>query len=481
MNNKEIRIGALLVLDTIFFLLEAIIGYSVQSLALIADSFHMLNDIISLIIALWAVRVKNLKPADAKYTYGWQRAEILGALINAVFLIALCFTIIMDAIQRFFSPTEISNPKLILVVGIAGLLSNGIGLVLFHEHGHSHSHGGSSSVGGQSHSHATIDEANIGIDDNEETPLIKNGNNQNIHNTLRSSPSEVFDYFPDNVVERYNSASISVNNESNHSHSHDIKTTNQHTKQDNTKKRKSMNMEGVFLHVLGDALGNVGVIITALIIWKTNYWWKFYSDPITSLVITLIIFNSALPLCIKSSKILLQATPPYINSDEIVKEIKDLPLVKNIHDFHVWNLNEDILIASLHIELTANCEINLPNNNTTNTTKDSNNNQSINNQNDSQESIDSSNDETTMQIDRKLFLIVVSQVRDILHKFGVHSVTIQPEFPSTKKSNNQSNKKNKKDKHTNNNSNDESNTFGNTSKSICLVDGYTNCDTESCH
>lgn len=55
MNNKEVRISALLVLDTIFFLLEAIIGYTVQSLALIADSFHMLNDIISLIIALWAV------------------------------------------------------------------------------------------------------------------------------------------------------------------------------------------------------------------------------------------------------------------------------------------------------------------------------------------------------------------------------------------------------------------------------------------
>ena len=60
MNSKEIRIVALLILDTVFFLLEAIIGYTVHSLALIADSFHMLNDIISLIIALWAVRVKIL-------------------------------------------------------------------------------------------------------------------------------------------------------------------------------------------------------------------------------------------------------------------------------------------------------------------------------------------------------------------------------------------------------------------------------------
>lgn len=450
MNNKEIRISALLVLDTLFFLLEAIIGYSVQSLALIADSFHMLNDIISLIIALWAVRVKNLKPADGKYTYGWQRAEILGALINAVFLIALCFTIIMDAIQRFFKPAEITNPQLILVVGVAGLLSNGIGLVLFHEHGHSHSHGGGGGDGhGEGHSHSHADgngnghvssseiESRIGL--NENTPLIDA--------TVRSSPSEVFDYFPDNVVERYNSETPSVKADG-HEHEH---THNDAVKDVKTRKRKSMNMEGVFLHVLGDALGNVGVIITALIIWKTDYWWKFYSDPVTSLVITLIIFNSALPLCRKSSKILLQATPPYIDSEQILQDILKLPLVNSVHDFHVWNLNEDILIASLHIELTPKCEVILPA--------------------PGQTGSDTTGDSSNTQIDRNLFLMVVSQVRDTLHKYGIHSVTIQPEFPSLKSKSGESD-----DVVT-----DDSNAFGNTSKQNCLVDGFTNCDTQTCH
>lgn len=459
MNNKEVRISALLVLDTIFFLLEAIIGYTVQSLALIADSFHMLNDIISLIIALWAVRVKKLKPADGKYTYGWQRAEILGALINAVFLIALCFTIIMDAIQRFFKPTEISNPQLILVVGVAGLLSNGIGLVLFHEHGHSHSHGGGGGDGasaGHSHPHADGGaasghvsngeiESRIGLD--ERTPLIDS--------TVRSSPSEVFDYFPDNVVERYNSETPAVKtNEDEHGHANEDTTK----KSIETRKKKSMNMEGVFLHVLGDALGNVGVIITALIIWKTDYWWKYYSDPVTSLVITLIIFNSALPLCRKSSKILLQATPPYIDSEQIVQDILKLPLVNSVHDFHVWNLNEDILIASLHIELTPKCEVTVP---PPATTLDQSASNTV-----------ATNDYSNTQIDRNLFLTVVSQVRDTLHKYGIHSVTIQPEFPSLKgksvKSNNIVGK-------------DDSNAFGNTSKQNCLVDGFTNCDTQTCH
>lgn len=58
----------------------------------------------------------------------------------------------------------------------------------------------------------------------------------------------------------------------------------------------SMNMRALVLHVLGDALGNVGVIATGLIIWQTAWPYKYYCDPVISLVITIIIFSSALPL-----------------------------------------------------------------------------------------------------------------------------------------------------------------------------------------
>lgn len=58
----------------------------------------------------------------------------------------------------------------------------------------------------------------------------------------------------------------------------------------------SMNMRALLLHVFGDALGNVGVIATGLVIWKTSWAFKYYFDPMISLVITIIIFSSALPL-----------------------------------------------------------------------------------------------------------------------------------------------------------------------------------------
>lgn len=67
----------------------------------------------------------------SKNTFGWARAEVLGALVNAVFLVALCFSILVESLKRFYKPEIIDEPKLILYVGIAGLIVNMIGLCLF--------------------------------------------------------------------------------------------------------------------------------------------------------------------------------------------------------------------------------------------------------------------------------------------------------------------------------------------------------------
>lgn len=70
-----------------------------------------------------------------KNTFGWIRAEIVGAFVNAVFLIALCFSILVESLKRLVEIEEIKDPKLLLIVGSLGLLVNVIGLCLFHDHG----------------------------------------------------------------------------------------------------------------------------------------------------------------------------------------------------------------------------------------------------------------------------------------------------------------------------------------------------------
>ena len=149
-TTKTVRLLCMLVLTFSFFVVEIVVGNMTNSLALVADAFHMLSDIISLLIGLVAVRIA--KRSSSINTYGWVRAEVVGANTNTVFLLALCLTIVFDTIKRMIQPEPIVNVNLLLVVGCIGLGINIIGLFLFqgfhgHSHGgkgHEHSHGGES-------------------------------------------------------------------------------------------------------------------------------------------------------------------------------------------------------------------------------------------------------------------------------------------------------------------------------------------------
>lgn len=147
--GKTGSVLSMLFMTSSFFLVEIIVGYATNSMALVADSFHMLSDVLSLLIGFFALRYSKRSQRTERNTFGWQRAEVLGALVNAVFLIALCFSILVESLKRLVETEEIHNPILVLIVGVVGLLINVVGLILFHKHGHGHSHGGG--VHGHSH------------------------------------------------------------------------------------------------------------------------------------------------------------------------------------------------------------------------------------------------------------------------------------------------------------------------------------------
>lgn len=146
---NRVRLLCMLSLTFGFFIVEVVVSRITASLAMLSDSFHMLSDVIALVVALVAVRFAEKTQATNKNTFGWIRAEVMGALVNAVFLTALCFTIILEAIERFTEPHEIEKPHVVIGVGAAGLLVNLLGLCLFGHvgGGHGHSHGGHSHGG----------------------------------------------------------------------------------------------------------------------------------------------------------------------------------------------------------------------------------------------------------------------------------------------------------------------------------------------
>lgn len=152
------KLIAMMINSGSYFVIELVVGVTSGSLALAADAIHMLSDVLALGVAIYAIRaVRSSKVSPNVNMYGYQRAELLGALANAVFLLALCMSIALDAGTRFIEPEEVERPKLVLIVGAVGLALNVLGLALFADHGHSHGGHDHSHSHGHSHGHSDAD------------------------------------------------------------------------------------------------------------------------------------------------------------------------------------------------------------------------------------------------------------------------------------------------------------------------------------
>lgn len=293
------RIGIVLLVSLAFFFVEIVIGFRTKSLALVADAFHYLNDIVAYVIAFIAAWLQERRQHTHNFTFAFHRAELVGAFFNGVFLLALALSILLQSIERFIHVEEVESPKLILIVGSVGLALNLISIVVVHDHhGHGHTHGPPDASATEL---STITNTFVADD----SLSIHAG-----HNHARDPPND--------------------------SGSH-----------------RNLGLVGVLIHILGDAVNNIGVIIAAILIWKLESPSRFYADPAISLAISLVIFASAVPLTLRSGRILLEATPLHLDLSKIKDDLTTLPLVNSVHDLHVWHLSQSVILASLHVCIPA--------------------------------------------------------------------------------------------------------------------------------
>ena len=117
------------------------------------------------------------------------------------------------------------------------------------------------------------------------------------------------------------------------------------------KSSAQLNMRGVYLHVLGDALGSVIVIASALIIKFATGHWTIYVDPVMSILMVLLILKTSVPLMRESALILLQTVPTHIKIKEVQDRLLDnVDGVLSVHEFHVWQLAGNKIIGELLIK-----------------------------------------------------------------------------------------------------------------------------------
>ncbi len=229
-------------LTVAFIVIEFAAGIRAQSLALLSDAGHNFTDALALGLAWFAFYLQSKPPNEIK-TFGYLRAGVLSAFVNAATLVVLAFYIFYESYARFLDPREVQE-DIMIVVAAAGLLVN-IGVMWA------------------------------------------------LHRDSR----------------------------------HDI------------------NIRGAFMHMLGDALSSVGIIIGGVAIAYTRLPWI---DPLLSVLIGVLILWSAREIIRDSLNILLEGLPRGITREEVCGALADVDGVVDVHDLHIWSLSSNSHALSCH-------------------------------------------------------------------------------------------------------------------------------------
>jgi len=231
------------VATAVFVVVEFIAGIQAHSLALISDAGHNFTDALALLLA-WFGFYLQAKPANEIKTFGYHRAGVLTAFINALTLVALSAWIFYEGYQRLLRPEPVHETVMMIVAGL-GLVMNG-----------------------------------------------------GIMWGLR-------------VARR-----------------HDI------------------NIRSAFVHMLGDLVGSIGIIVGAVAIRFTG-WMEI--DPVLSILIGLLIIWTAWDIIKESLNILLEGLPRGLELQSVISAMREVEGVMDVHDLHIWSLGSNTRALSCHV------------------------------------------------------------------------------------------------------------------------------------
>ncbi|XP_028929247.1 zinc transporter 5 isoform X2 [Ornithorhynchus anatinus] len=286
-----------LCLNLVFTFVELFYGVLTNSLGLISDGFHMLFDCSALVMGLFAALMSRWK-ATRIFSYGYGRIEILSGFINGLFLMVIAFFVFVESVARLIDPPELDT-HMLTPVSVGGLIVNLVGICAF-SHAHAHVHGASQ---GGCHGH-------------------DHGHSHHGHGHGHGLSHSHGDH--------------------GHGHGHAHGATG----------GMNANMRGVFLHVLADTLGSVGVIVSTVLI--EQFGW-FIADPLCSLFIAGLIFLSVIPLIKDACQVLLLRLPAEQEKElnGALDKIQKIEGLISYRDPHFWRHSASVVAGTIHVQVMS--------------------------------------------------------------------------------------------------------------------------------
>ncbi|KAL6057482.1 Zinc transporter 5 [Balamuthia mandrillaris] len=374
-NGESRSIFGFLLLNLTFMFVEMVYGFWTNSLGLISDAFHMLFDCTALLIGLYASVISKWE-ANQVFTYGYARVEVLSGFVNSVFLVCIAFFVLLESIERFLEPPKIDTERLLLV-SFLGLLVNLVGVFAFsHGHSHGHSHGGESHghSHAQSHSHSKKKKHGHGHShshghghDEHHDDHSHSHSHSHSHAHSHHFEAEQHSHHSHQHSHPHHRKDSKKYDDFHHHHHHEKEEDLFHNNSNNNtwkaillqpwNKAKEMisggiseNLSGIWLHVMADTLGSVGVIISSLCV---MYFDWAIADPICSFCIALLILLSIIPLLKGSAATLAQRTPENMEGDlrNLVQKVVAMEVVMGVREVHFWRHSGDVIVGTMHVQI----------------------------------------------------------------------------------------------------------------------------------
>ena len=284
---------------SVFFITAQLIGgYMAGSIAIFTDSAHLASDMLGFAISMMALTLGQ-RGSTHDYSFGWHRAEVIGTMISISVIWIMTIWLLGEATKRFFEPPQVKG-GIMLVVAIMGLFFNLIQMRILHS-GDGHYH-----LGGENHDH-----------DHDHDHDHGHHHDHHDHNHSQSHSAINADSIKEPLVGHKHNHDHDHDHDHEHTHDHNH-DSHRHGEQANHNgegagfvNSGNMNIDAAYLHVMGDMLMSVGVIIAAIIIYYVPSFW--YADPICTYLFSIIVMFTTIPIVKSCIRILMEGTPLNIN------------------------------------------------------------------------------------------------------------------------------------------------------------------------
>eukprot|EP00181_Compsopogon_caeruleus_P002720 CAMPEP_0184683112 /NCGR_PEP_ID=MMETSP0312-20130426/9977_1 /TAXON_ID=31354 /ORGANISM="Compsopogon coeruleus, Strain SAG 36.94" /LENGTH=445 /DNA_ID=CAMNT_0027135201 /DNA_START=42 /DNA_END=1379 /DNA_ORIENTATION=+ len=329
----------------VFMVVEVVGGYLAGSLAVMADAAHLLSDLVGFLVSLIAISVSDI-PGDGLMTYGYARAEVIGALVSIFLVWALTAVLVFMALMRIFHPQDVNGPLMFLIATFGLIVNVVMGLVLGHNHNHGsggHGHGHDHHVG-HGHAHDCEDSAVHPGDthDHDHVVQLTHGPGHDHHHGGYNCENEVLGDslrgagYSSIEPMGFRDASCRAQNRSAGNSGWTFGGLIKKLIGDDI---RSVNIRAAYLHVLGDILQNVGVMLASLVI-----WWNAelrIADPICTLFFSIIVVYTSRGLVSEAVVVLMEGVPRGIVVSDVWNSLMKIGGVVEVEDLHIWSLTTD--------------------------------------------------------------------------------------------------------------------------------------------